>query len=545
MPISRSKPNDAISFQGYKTKLHKEFGAYEIDEAELLTLARYAEKLGYGIKNGEEDIGSSVSEKREENNIGATASEKQEDVRTFVSEKKGEEDIGSSVSKRKEESIVAWPKSIKGTLEVLKERPPNFSIYRVPRKLRNINADAYSPRLISVGPFHNRREDLLKMDEHKWRYMQTLFNRTTDRSKTIDDCCKAIEDLKLQVPGCYAEDLVMTWHVLREILLVDGCFILELLIRYSQNRDEVMDEQSCDEVINGAWMMPTVKHDLALLENQIPFIVLEKLFEIIKRSLSVAESFPFSLIEYALHFFLPGCNPNEVKKVEKHKPNHLLEILHIFYRPSSLEPVINSEDGDHTWGFKHCATELLEAGIVIDNDAESDLLDITFSEGVIKLPPFSFDETVETIFRNLIAFEQCSVGVRQYITSYVMLTTNLIASPNDIKLLEEKKIIKTSQSNSGQEDVSAFFKRMGREVVLKEFCFAKLCKDVDAYSQSWWHCHRIKASSGVRFRRYMNVLSNDYFSNPWRIISFVAAVVLLILTLLQTIYTLYSFKCRP
>ncbi|XP_059667513.1 UPF0481 protein At3g47200-like [Cornus florida] len=487
-----------------------------------------------------------MSEEEEVKYDGIKEEEEEEEVKYGISfqEYKNKIRIGDTGTDE------LWTKTIEKTLLVLKKRSLNFSIYRVPSKLRNINEDAYSPRMVSIGPFHQSRKDLLKMEEHKWRYMLFLLARTKDRAKlkeALKECVKAINGLKQEVTGCYAEDLNnVTWNELREIVLVDGCFIVELIIRYSEKNIG----QNPDEVINGVWMIPTLKHDLALLENQIPFFVLQKLFKIIERSIGEDFRFPCSLTEYALLFFFPESNSKQVqalnsKKVKKvlksgslNRARHLLEILHIFYLPSSLD--INPRV-HHTWGFKHGAAKLLEAGIGIEKVATSDLLEITFSgsEGVIKLPPLSIDETMETVFRNLIAFEQCSVGVTHHITSYAMLIKSLIASTQDMELLQNKQIIEKSASSG--EDVPTFFKRMSREVVLKEFCFAELCDDVDKYSRSWLHCRRIKAYSGVRCRRYITALRNDYFSNPWTIISFVAAVVLLVLTLLQTMYAMLSY----
>ncbi|XP_059669448.1 UPF0481 protein At3g47200-like [Cornus florida] len=332
-----------------------------------------------------------------------------------------------------------WKKCIKATLGVLKHRPSSFAIYRVPTKLRKINEDAYSPRMVSIGPFHHGRNDLLKMEEHKWRYMLFLLARTSDRVKAVDKCGEVIGSLQQRVPGCYAEDLNMTREELMEILLVDGCFILELFLSAKQS------------------------------------------------------------------------------------PRHLLEMLHIFYRPP-FSDTHTKVDHDDTLGFKHRATNLLEAGIEIEKASTNScgLLEITFNDGVIQFPALSIDETMETIFRNLIAFEQCSVDGMHYITSYVMLIKRLIHSPQD-----RDRVVR------GESICS--------EVIApKDFYLAKICEDVNKYTNSWWHFRRIKAYLSVLGRKCMDSLKNNYFPNPWSFISFAAAVVLIVLTALQTIYTMRS-----
>ncbi|CAN1835957.1 UPF0481 protein At3g47200 [Linum perenne] len=54
---------------------------------------------------------------------------------------------------------------------------------------------------------------------------------------------------------------------LAEIMLLDGCFILELFLRYS-NSDLRLES---DPIFTTSWMVLTLQRDLILLENQIPF----------------------------------------------------------------------------------------------------------------------------------------------------------------------------------------------------------------------------------------------------------------------------------
>ncbi|KAF2383804.1 hypothetical protein BSN84_16945, partial [Acinetobacter baylyi] len=64
------------------------------------------------------------------------------------------------------------------------------------------------------------------------------------------------------------------------------------------------------------------------------------------------------------------------------------------------------------------------------------------------------------------------------------------------------------------------------EVVVKDFSFGKLCKQVNAYASKYW------------FRRRVRCLYNTYFSTAWSMISFVAAVCLFVLTIAQTYFAM-------
>jgi len=68
-------------------------------------------------------------------------------------------------------------------LEGLKELPPQKDradeccIYRVPNSLRDRNPEAYTPQLISIGPFHHNDERIETMETLKRRYQGEFLKR--------------------------------------------------------------------------------------------------------------------------------------------------------------------------------------------------------------------------------------------------------------------------------------------------------------------------------------------------------------------------------
>ncbi|KAI7996475.1 UPF0481 protein [Camellia lanceoleosa] len=119
--------------------------------------------------------------------------------------------------------------------------------------------------------------------------MLHLLHRTSEAGiTTLRECASAVLGLEQKAFGCYSEYISYDKHKLVEILLFDGFFILELFMRYlesdkSDDHVEVFKDISYDPIINNVWTVPTLQHDLALLENQIPFFILETLFDIIKK----------------------------------------------------------------------------------------------------------------------------------------------------------------------------------------------------------------------------------------------------------------------
>ncbi|KAI7996106.1 UPF0481 protein [Camellia lanceoleosa] len=181
------------------------------------------------------------------------------------------------------------------------KRPSKLSIYKVPNKLVKLKEDAYTPSIVSIGHFHHHNKELLAFEEHKRRYMVHLLARTLEAEEaTRDECAQAILDLGEEARRCYSEYIDLDKHKLAITLLVDGCFVLKLFFRYSdienqeeeEEKDVVNDDpvvpraSSTDPIINDSWIVATLQHDLALLENQIPFFVLQTLFDLINKSVN-------------------------------------------------------------------------------------------------------------------------------------------------------------------------------------------------------------------------------------------------------------------
>lgn len=419
--------------------------------------------------------------------------------------------------------------------------PSTPTIFIVPDKLRRLKDDAYNPQIVSIGPYHSRNRNLQDMEAHKVHYVLHLLHRTGDPVRTLHDCGNAIHELENRVRACYAKDInpfLETGKDLLEILLVDGCFIIELFYRQVIEQDTSLN----DPIANNPWMLSSLRHDLVLLENQIPFFVIQQLYDNIKKQPQPSPRFNIprdhSLTSLALSFFYPEMDVKQ--EMIPPDPYHLLELLHKFCLPKSDQ----SRSGSETQGFDRCASDLIKAGIQFKMNNSLHLLDIKFNSnnGVIEIPPLSID--AESLLRNLIALEQCdfshSPSKTCHVTSYALMMRSLIRSSVDAKLLQKKGIITSDLERSG--NVLGLIQGICKNVVFsKNFYFDELCKDVNEYRGSRCHWQRQKAIWTFRYHRYFAELKRDYFSSPWKVIAFLAGLVLLILTGLQTFYTVRSY----
>ncbi|KAG5550481.1 hypothetical protein RHGRI_015449 [Rhododendron griersonianum] len=114
-------------------------------------------------------------------------------------------------------------------------------IYRVPEDLRKLKERVYTPRLIAIGPLHREDEHLQTPLQHvKPSYTNFLLSRLAVGMEDQPELAKqtvftllqnCLAEMKTSIDNakkCYAEEVTLD----EEMMLVDGCFILESLYRY-------------------------------------------------------------------------------------------------------------------------------------------------------------------------------------------------------------------------------------------------------------------------------------------------------------------------
>ncbi|XP_059667958.1 UPF0481 protein At3g47200-like [Cornus florida] len=415
---------------------------------------------------------------------------------------------------------------------------PTPCIHRIPDGIRELNKTAYNPSMVSIGPLHRAEPHLQAMEAVKSRYMDRLLSRapSEEKQKELKNCCEeAVSKRENCARKYYAEDF-----------------------------SEAMPSKN--------FRYNAVRHDLLLFENQIPFLVLQELFWLIEKDASERnEEYP-SLTKCLLSFFEDvmgfqkaltvakeqttggkycslclldnseavasqtgtGKDTKETKDASTTTCCHILHLLHKSYTAEKEHSTGNTTGED----FKYSAAKLKMAGVKLEAAGNAKtLLDVRFrtddrscvglcKRGRFEIPPFCIYDHTEPFFRNIIAFEQSCPGVERYFTSLALLMDKLINSPEDVELLEEAGIIHNHLGSS--EEVSVFFNNICKNVSENDFCFKNQCIDVNSYCKRSWPKFLVK-------------LRQDYFSNPWTIISVIAAIILFALTLLQTIYTLLSY----
>lgn len=151
------------------------------------------------------------------------------------------------------------------------------SIYRVPRCVTDLNKQAYQPQAVSFGPYHHGKEHLQSLEDHKHRALVHFRNRSGKPIKMlVESLAHVVQDLR------DSYDLLdPTWKnhtsAFLQLMILDGCFMLEILRTATHTVDDYPPNDPIFSDHGRLHIMPYVRRDMLMLENQIPMLVLDKL----------------------------------------------------------------------------------------------------------------------------------------------------------------------------------------------------------------------------------------------------------------------------
>ncbi|CAL4979646.1 unnamed protein product [Urochloa decumbens] len=413
------------------------------------------------------------------------------------------------------------------------EQPP--TIYKVPQEIKSGNEDAYLPFAVKIGPLTPYRyrkggdNQYERLEDYKWCCVQRLLGRhhlPQEPEKTralLGRCLNSLRSLEPRIRASYPRDqrsisCINGKDLLCDVLL-DGCFILHRLLKYASiakregaaaSAPEVqasggMDEEEDNDwtqVFGRCWVWGFVTYDLLLLENQIPFFIVESLFHHLRTNPDESSDI---LVSGALRLFRSlRPQPLHSSQIACRDVHH--HLLHLFYQSVDL-PATMPEPADNLRRF---------------------------DGGVLEIPMLQLYDYSEHLLRNLIAFEQTYPLTPGHFTAYAMFMDCLVASSEDVRLLQHRGVVMNQMNGVRDKDQTWFFSclRHGVHMAADRNYLGGVIAEVNKYQQARWPRWRV-------------ALVCNYYSNPWVATSLAAAVFLLALTFIQTFFAAYSYFKPP
>nr|XP_016500689.1 PREDICTED: UPF0481 protein At3g47200-like [Nicotiana tabacum] len=418
------------------------------------------------------------------------------------------------------------------------------------------DAKHYEPLVVSIGPMHHGKDHLQAMEKFK----RSLAQKYAERIREADTA--AFETVLLKARNCYSHSVHSVyndpdWFV---IMFIDACFILEFLSsELGGSRWVDMNMKNHDRDL--------VRRDLLLLENQLPFellqifctsfmrgndfslmvIIMSFLFNRMITTVSGVSSTDDTLIDID-HFddYIVNNMPlprQESERFPQVSHKHLLQLFRdlsieaIGAGPTKLEE--EEEEDDLVYNYPNLSvTELKKAGIRcrcgkvggrLTYFSPSDIYFKSYAlSGKLVLPQLTIHEWTKALLLNLVAYEySCSTQDNPSgISTYLNFMGKLINREEDVKELRGRGII--SYSIGDDQAVVDLFRDITAHVAMN---------NPQAFKHVKRHISAYLASKRLPLRVFLAEFKQKYFSGPWNIFVFLAVIFTLAMTIIQTIFT--------
>ncbi|KAG9445834.1 hypothetical protein H6P81_011962 [Aristolochia fimbriata] len=390
-------------------------------------------------------------------------------------------------------------------------------IYRVPPHLCRLNKELFRPTLVSTGPYHHGEPHLKPMEEHKFRAMRQFLERS---GRTLSDLKRALEDDVSKLMDSY-EELDAEWSEeakFLELMILDGCFILEFnRVSNIPTAGGYSDSDPVFGIYGACTRSKPLFLDILLLENQVPFLLLEKL-------LAIENRITVDAVQYLDDFFPVFPRVYELYKEEK--PAHLLDL----FRTKIIGRLSRKSPPNFAVLETKPASAYSKAGIEFRESHTATISGFKLENNVLELPTYPL-HIEETMRANLEVYETLHGLGGLEIHSYFRIMGGLLQSVEDVRLLG---IDSSIQAEMIVNSLKVLHDGIGS--------FAEVESDLVPVVL---RLNRYYRESGDRWKRRIREwgcnLRETYFKNPWTVMSLLGALLVISFTVVQTVFTTLSY----
>ena len=371
-----------------------------------------------------------------------------------------------------------------------------MKMHRYPASIRELGERYTVPTIVSIGPYHHGRDHLKKAEEAKHaaafsciKLSGVSVQEMYDAVVSVADEARSLYD-KETMAGIKDDDFL-------PMLFYDACFLVQFMLRKTKTSKRDIHP----------WLYHFLKsnkddiyHDILLLENQLPLVVLETL----------ARFTPVNLKNFAKGFRDTLQNSSRVstppKDFEANKsssfhdstsaplplrPPHLLGYVRLYIVGTNRSEMYQPHKEAKVMSFSVSAIELAEMGITLTPSKTTELAHMGFKEGRLRLsaelflPHILLTYLRASFLANMAAFEITSKPRYEYgedtaVCSYVQLLGMLMDREDDVQELRSRRILQGG-GLTNKEALDFFTSLQG---VTRGRFYYRTIRDVEMYKQN-------------------------------------------------------------
>uniref|UniRef100_N1QS13 Uncharacterized protein n=1 Tax=Aegilops tauschii TaxID=37682 RepID=N1QS13_AEGTA len=311
-------------------------------------------------------------------------------------------------------------------------------MHRFPASLRSLDSQYIEPRVVAIGPYHHGKPHLLEVEKVK-HVAAAQFTHESGRS--IEEIYGAVCEVADEARRLYGHDSAVAGISnvdFNPMMFYDACFVLEFLHTISDEHEEqLLSEEALLYFFRSN--EEQIICDIMLLENQLPWVVVEALMNF--RSV-----------------------PVQVK-------------------------MIISRMGK---GLTNRAVELAEIGIKLKASKSGSFTEMAIRKGPLfgelSLTPLVLSATNACLLANMAAFEVCTTSgdlsddKGTAVCSYLALVSMLMDQKEDVRDLRRKHLVQGELTN---QEVFDFFKTLTRHLPVGH-SFLLVLTSIEKYQVNRW-----------------------------------------------------------
>jgi hypothetical protein len=366
-------------------------------------------------------------------------------------------------------------------------------MHRYPASIRDIGRSYTVPTIVSIGPYHHGLDHLKKGEEAKYAAVCSCISQS---EYSVQQMYDAVVSVASEARNLYDKDTMAGIHHENNfcpMMFYDACFLVQFMIYKSRQKDtihpwlQIFFKSNKDHIY----------HDILLLENQLPRVVME-IFELFM---------PVNLKKFAKRFEATLQNsristPPKVVEVKSsaihdstsasYKAPHLLGYVRFYIVGTNKFEKYKPEETTKVKSFSVSAVELAEMGITLTpNSTTTELAHIGFKEGrlglsaELLLPHILLSYVNASFLVNMAAFEITSNpsnrGEDTAVCSYVQLLGMLMDKEEDVQELRAKRLLQGGGGLTDKEALDLFTSLHG---VTMGPLYHRTIRNVEMYKQN-------------------------------------------------------------
>ena len=421
------------------------------------------------------------------------------------------------------------------------------SIFRFPQHFASLSPASYTPTMLTVGPYTAKCATEFHNDLNKYKLdvaREVRRKKGLTSSQLIESIVPPNElpDIK----GEYADEIELDDTLFAQVVAVDALFVAGLLM--------ILSDQSMPE---GFGSLPVDRynyvfaHDLFLLENQVPLRVLQRALMLLHGE---DEEEALRKLIFGIQNLIVEARFFDENQIEDNVTDFDLSMKKLFRMHSEMRAckhILHCFYTAVTYGYKTeqpepiypsmmkvlGCSELRRRGIKLE-PVVGRISKVAFkparfcslsSSSRLYLPKLKMHEGTESLMRNLLAFELYTEKLKRVpiFASYVVLMSMLVDTVEDVQLMEKQQLIDCLGGDA--ESMRTLWKR-----VTIDTSIAILERDDKIL-------HAISDASLSRYRRTIADIRRQTTASVAIFISVLAAAIVIVATLLQTVYTIVGY----